>query len=114
MSFEGINNPPQSFLGKVLLRSVFKIVCKAVTLLGNNGVQNDVRIREVLLAAAHTELKLVTSKRKGAGTVSIRVVPKNCRKCWNAKIHTSALCTVNIRASDEVINNYRKRSTQKD
>ena len=108
MSFEGINNPPQSFLGEVLFRSIFKIVCKAVTLLGNNGVQNDIRIREVLLAAAHTELKLVTSKRKGAGTVSIRVVPKDCRKCWHAQIHTSALCTVDIGTSNKIINNYRK------
>ena len=114
MSLKGVNNPAQSFLSEVLPRNVFKVICKAVTLLGNNGVQNNIRVRKILLAATHAELKLVTSKRKGAGTVSVRVVPKNCRKCWYAQIHTSALCTVDVGTCDEVINNYRKRGTQED
>ena len=111
MSLEGINNPPQSFFGEVLPRNVFKVICKAVALLGDNGVQNNIRVRKILLAATHAELKLVTSKRKGAGTVSVCVVPKNCRKCWYAQIHTSALCAVDIGTCDEVINDYRKCGT---
>ena len=84
MSLKGVNNPAQSLLSEVLPRNVFKVICKAVALLGDNGVQNNIRVRKILLAATHAELKLVTSKRKGAGTVSVCVVPKNCRKCWYA------------------------------
>ena len=111
MSLKGVNNPAQSFLSEVLPRNVFKVICKAVTLLGNNGVQNNIRVRKILLAATHAELKFVTSKRKGAGTVSVCVVPKNCRKCWYAQIHTSAFCAVDVGTCDEVINNYGKRGT---
>ncbi len=54
---------------------------------GNNGVLKMTLDQRGSLAAAHTELKLlVTSKRKGAGMVSVCAVPKDCR-CWYAKVH---------------------------
>ena len=84
---EGVAHKAHRDIDEVLFFDSRHVVDEAIALLRHRSIQHYVGVREVLLAATHTELKLVASKGEGARTVAVSVVAQEVRERRDAQVH---------------------------
>jgi hypothetical protein len=99
---------------EVLIGAVGDIVDEALALLCDSGVEDDIRVGQVLLGAAHTELELVAGEGERRRTVAVRVVAQDVRQGRDAEIHDLAAMVLRLLLLDESVDNRRQCIAQED
>ena len=114
MVFKGVDYPLQCLFRELGFRHVGKVSGKAIALFCNDGVEDNIGVREVLLAATHAELKFVTGKCKRTCAVPVGIVAENFRQCRYAQVHLRALCLMNVGTAHKIVDNCGECIAQED
>ena len=111
---EGVAHEAHGDGGEVLVGTIGNVVHEALALLCDSGVEDDVGVREVLLAAAHTELELVAGEGERGSAVAVGVVAQDLGQLRDAQIDGLTIVGLGLLLLHERLNDRREGVAQED